>query len=68
MMFQPEVKVIKTDNGFVLEWRNESLDGPRMSVSIPSTPKKTSGVEVFTDRKRLLKRIDALIHSEVVKP
>ena len=57
-LFQPEVKIISTDNGYVLEWNRESPEDWQ-SVQVPR--RKSRGVEVFTDRKKLLKRVNELL-------
>ena len=59
MMFQPEVKITKTDNGYVLEWRDERPNEGR--AVLEEVFRKTRGVEVFSDRKKLLKRVEALL-------
>jgi hypothetical protein len=52
------VSVSKTDNGYVLEWKDETKE----SMSrITSLDVKARGMEVFADKKSLMKRIEALL-------
>lgn len=53
------IEVGKTDNGYILEWKNEEL--PMEPFASAFTKKKERGVEVHTDKKKLLKRIDQLL-------
>lgn len=51
------VSVSKTDNGYVLEWKDETKEMHSMSTYAP----KSRGIEVFADKKTLMKRIEALL-------
>lgn len=51
------VDVSKTDNGYVLEWKDETKEMHSMSSMAP----KTHGIEVFSDKAKLMKRIESLI-------
>lgn len=56
------IDVSKTDNGWVLEWKDEA---PKRLGSRVTTPfddeRPTRGIEVFTDKAKLLKRIEQLV-------
>lgn len=55
-----EIEIV--DNGWVLTWQDNGADPLAGMVSgYPKKPAKTRGRELFTDRKKLLKRIDALL-------
>lgn len=57
-------EVTHTDNGWVLEWKNDSLqttlDNFYQSGAMREKV-KTKGVEVFTDKEQLVKRILGLL-------
>jgi hypothetical protein len=55
-----QLTVYKTDNGFVLEWRD---DGKRDISKISSAPwmYNHEGVEVLTEIDKLLERIKAIL-------
>lgn len=54
------ISVSKTDNGWVLEWKNEKSSKEYTYSGIDREP-KTRGIEIFIDKKDLLKRIEQLI-------
>lgn len=53
------IEVSKTDNGYVLEWKDETKEEHRMSEM--RLRRFDRGLEVFTDKKALMKRIEALL-------
>ena len=57
MMFQKKVEITVTDNGFVLEWSDDTKDDHYRIQSWPHDSKKTRGVEIYSDKKKLLKRL-----------
>lgn len=58
-------EVTHTDNGWVLEWKNDRLMDNNPAEyhyqRIMREPVKTKGIEVFTDKEQLVKRILGLL-------
>lgn len=52
-IFQKQIEITKTDNGFVLEWRDEGRD--QKTAFDERTP--TRGMEVYKTKKEVLARI-----------
>jgi hypothetical protein len=55
------VSVEAVDGGWVLDWDDPSKDDDDNHSHSYRIRTPTSGREIFTDRKKLLKRIDALV-------
>lgn len=55
------VDVSKTDNGWVLEWKDEAPRRLGSGIQRFDDDRPTRGIEVFTDKAALLKRIAQLI-------
>jgi len=54
------VEVEKIDNGWLLEWRVPN-DEDYASVADPKMKKRTRGKEIFTNKKKLMQRLDVLL-------
>ena len=53
MLFQKQIKITETDNGFVVEWSDEEIGLRNMGDS----KKPSRGIEVYTKEKEMLARV-----------
>ena len=55
MLFQKQIKITETDNGFVVEWSDE--DSGLSATIVGGQQKPTRGIEVYTSEKAMLARV-----------
>ncbi len=56
------VRIEKVDNGYFLTWEKDFDWRENVEASFPQrTPKKTSGAEICSTKKKLLARLEKLI-------